>query len=126
MQQITLNFDADQLAGYATGREFVAYRAHQQKKFEPDLGKYRRLLQKEVAANMDYGPSQLTRKLAQGENDNMRFTLDDFEKFIESTGDKSPVMYYVVKYLIEEDDDESIEELERRLAAKKAAKSKRK
>ncbi|WP_027949848.1 phage regulatory CII family protein [Haliea salexigens] len=90
MQQITLNYDAGLVDSYQSCREFVAYRAHHQQ-----------TSQKALAADMDYSPSDLTRKLAQSPNDSRRFTLDDLEKFIEVTGDTSPVMYLVEKYLTE-------------------------
>lgn len=48
---------------------------------------------------MDYSPSHLSRKCAQGPDDSMRFTLDDLEAFIAVTNDTSPVLYLVEKYL---------------------------
>lgn len=78
--------------------------------------------QKSIAADMDYGPSRLTRKLAQSPEDTARFTLDDFEKYLAVTGDKKPVLYLVEKYLSEPDEEElrrHIAQLEARLKGKK-------
>lgn len=86
--QITLNYDPGLVDAYSTCREYVAARVHSQGR-----------PQKAVAADMDYSPSQLSRKLAQSPDDSMRFTLDDLERFIEATGDSSPVLYLVEKYL---------------------------
>lgn len=101
--QLTLNFDAGLVDGYSSCREFVAYRVHHQHR-----------QQKAIAADMDYSPSDLSRKLAQSPDDSRRFTLDDLEKFIEVTGDNSPVLYLVEKYLSKTEGE--IEQLERRLA----------
>ena len=112
MQQITLNFEQGLADAYGTCREFIAYRVHH-------IGKP----QKVIAADMDYSPSDLSRKLAQSPDDSRRFTLDDMEKFIEVTGDKSPVLYLVEKYLAKDDAEDlkrQIAALERRLSLQKA------
>lgn len=57
--------------------------------------------QREIAKAMGYKPSQLSRKLRQNPQDSSRFTLDDLERFMEVTGDTSPVLYLVEKYLTE-------------------------
>lgn len=101
--QLTLNFEAGLAECYGTCREFVASRVHQQHR-----------PQKAIAADMDYSPSDLTRKLAQSPDDCRRFTLDDLEKFIEVTGDHSPVLYLVEKYLMENEGEIAV--LKRRLA----------
>ena len=90
MEQITLNYDAGLTDAYPTCREYVANRVHHQGR-----------PQKSIAADMDYSPSHLSRKCAQSPDDSMKFTLDDFERFIEVTGDNSPVLYLVEKYLTE-------------------------
>lgn len=92
--QLTINFDAGLADCYATCREFVAARIHQQGR-----------PQKAIAADMDYSPSDLSRKLAQNPDDSRRFTLDDLEKFMEVTGDTKPVLYLVEKYLAANDVD---------------------
>lgn len=104
--QLTLDFTAGLSATYTSCREYVAALIHQQGR-----------PQKSIAADMDYSPSQLARKLAQSPQDSARFTLDDLELFIEQTGDLGPVYYLVEKYVCP---DNEIEVLERRLAQMKA------
>ena len=90
-------------------REFVAARGHQ-------LGRP----QKAIAADMDMGASQLSRKLAQAPGDSARFTLDDLELYMEQTGDTDPILYLADRYLRRADPDElrrRIAELEGQLAA---------
>ncbi len=108
--QLTLNFEAGIVDSYASCREFVAARVHQQGR-----------PQKAVAADMDYSPSDLSRKLAQNEHDSRRFTLDDLEKFVEVTGDTSPIFYLVEKYLSRTTDDD-INALRAKLAQLEAIK----
>lgn len=86
--QLLLNFDKGHAETYATCREFIASRVHQ-------LGKP----QKAVAADMDYSPSDLSRKLAQSPDDSRRFTLDDFELYLQTQKDMKPLLYLVEKYL---------------------------
>lgn len=93
MEQLTINYDAGLVESYPSCREYVASRVHQQGR-----------PQKSIAADMDYSPSQLSRKCAQGPDDSMRFTLDDLEKYIEVTGDTTPVHYLAEKYLAENDE----------------------
>ena len=102
MEQITLNYDSGLTSSYGSCREYVASQVHQQG-----------VAQKCIAADMDYSPSQLTRKCSQSPNDSMRFTLDDLELFIEVTGDTSPVLYLIEKFLTEGDE---ISRLKARLA----------
>lgn len=92
MEQLSITFKPSITSAYNTCREFVQARIHQ-------LGKP----QKVVAMDMDYSPSDLSRKLAQSPSDSRRFTLDDLEKYISVTGDKEPVVYLVAKYLAHED-----------------------
>lgn len=110
--QLTLNFEAGLVGSYATCREYVAARVHQQGR-----------QQKSIAADMDYSPSDLTRKLAQSPDDSRRFTLDDLEKYITVTGDTCPVLYLVEKYLADAGDE--IAALERRLKDLRAAKERK-
>lgn len=92
-RQLTLNFNAGMADSYGTCREYVAARVHQQGK-----------PQKAIAADMDYSPSDLSRKLAQNPDDSRRFTLDDLETYIRVTSDTQPVLYLVEKYLANNDD----------------------
>lgn len=98
--QLVLNFDKGLAESYASCREFVGARVHQ-------LGR----AQKTIAADMDYSPSDLSRKLAQSPDDSRRFTLDDLEKYIQVTGDKKPVLYLVEKYLAEADEAALIQQI---------------
>jgi len=100
--QLSLNFEAGLAESYSTCREYVAARVHQQGR-----------PQKAIAADMDYSPSDLSRKLAQNPDDSRRLTLDDFERFIQVTGDTTPVLYLVEKYLVNNENE--IEELKKRL-----------
>ncbi len=106
--QLTLNFNAGLVDSYGSCREYVAARVHHQGK-----------PQKAIAADMDYSPSDLSRKLAQNPEDSRRFTLDDLERFIEVTKDASPVLYLVEKYLASTGDE--IADLEEKLARLKQA-----
>ena len=107
MAQLTMNFEASLVTSYATCRDYVAARVHQ-------IGK----TQKEIAADMDLSPSQLSRKLAQGDADSARFTLDDLENYVRVTGDIEPVLYLAGKYVASRAPDElrrQIAELQKRL-----------
>lgn len=96
--QLTLRFESGMTEAFATCREFVDDRAHHQG---------RQL--KWIAAEMDLSPSALSRKLSQ--IDQSRLTLDDLERFIEVTGDTSPILYLVEKYLTDRE-AERLAELE--------------
>lgn len=109
--QLVLNFERGMAEVYTSCREYIAARVHQ-------LGKP----QKSIAADMDYSPSDLSRKLAQNPDDSRRFTLDDLEKYVQVTGDKKPVLYLVEKYLSKVDESAllaQIEALQSQLAARK-------
>lgn len=58
---------------------------------------------KTLAADMDMSQSELSRKLAHNPDDPRRFTIDDLERFIEATGDVTPVYYLVEKYIEDAD-----------------------
>lgn len=102
MQQMTLNYDASITDSYATCREYVASSAHRQG-----------VAMKAIAADMDYSPSDLSRKLAQSPNDSRRFTLDDLETYMQVTGDTSAIGYLAAKYLATPDYDAMRREIER-------------
>lgn len=101
--ELTLKLDRGLSGAYSSCREFVAARVHQQPR-----------QQKEIAADMDYSPSDLSRKLAQNPDDTRRFTLDDLERYIAVTGDTDPVLYLAEKFLGPATDE--IAALEKRLA----------
>lgn len=109
--QLTLNFEAGLVECYGTCREFVSARVHQQGR-----------PQKAIAADMDYSPSDLSRKLSQHPDDSRRFTLDDLERYIAATGDTHPVLYLVEKYLAGAGDE--LADLERRIAELKGQRAK--
>lgn len=58
---------------------------------------------KTIAADMDQSQSELSRKLAGNLDDPRRLSVDDLERFIKATGDVTPVLYLVEKYLADED-----------------------
>lgn len=103
-QQLTLNFEAGLSDCYSSCREYAQALIHQQGR--PI---------KTIAADMDFSPSQLSRKLAQSPGDSARFTLDDLELFMQVTGDTSPIKYLVDKYLANAT-CKKIEDMERELA----------
>lgn len=108
-KQLTLNYDAGLSDMYNSCRECIQSRIHQ-------VGKP----QKAIAADMDYSPSTLSRKLAQGEGDTQRFTLDDFELYMQVTKDVQGIFYLVDKYICN-DQNEYIKKLEDELARAKQA-----
>lgn len=86
--QLTLEFQASIVERHSTCLACVRQAAHT----------HRNPL-KTIAADMDLSESELSRKLAQNEGDTRRFTLDDLERFVQATGDTTPIMYLVAKYL---------------------------
>lgn len=58
---------------------------------------------KTIAMNMDLSQSDLSRKLNDNPDDPRRFSVDDLERYLTSTGDLTPVYYLVEKYLQDED-----------------------
>ena len=74
--------------------------------------------QKYLAAELGYSPAGLSKRLNQNpaEND-PRLNLKDLEKFIEVTGDYSPIYYLVNKFLNvqRESELEAFRELKKRL-----------
>ncbi len=101
MKQLSIDFNPDITKVFKTCREYIGARVHQ-------IGRP----QKSIAADMDYSPSDLTRKLAQSPNDSRRFTLDDLELYIKTTGDLEPIKYLVAKHMV----SESEEILQKRIA----------
>jgi len=88
MQQITIRFDAGLVESSPTLKELVAARVHQQGR-----------PQKAVAADLDLSPSDLSRKLAGGDGDTHRnFDINLLVRFIEETGDKTPIDWLVEKF----------------------------
>ena len=81
--------------------------------FEPGIGSRNRSLREHVATQVyqrglvrvageiDTSPSKLTEKLAGSSSDGKPrcLTVDELERYIEKSGDLSPVLYLVDKYL---------------------------
>ena len=83
-QQFTLNFDPGLLERYGCLRECVA------------TGVYQRGL-KRVAIDLDMAPSNLSVQLS--EDASRHFSVDSLERYIESTGDTTPIYYLIERYL---------------------------
>ena len=58
---------------------------------------------KTLAADMDMSQSDLSRKLSGNPEDPRRFTVDDLERFVTASGDVTPILYLVEKYLADEE-----------------------
>ena len=85
--QLTLNLEMGLAQRHRSLRDCVA------------AGVYARGL-KRVAGDVDESPSKLSEKLAGGNGGRERDVgLDLFERYIDKTGDTSPVLYLVAKYL---------------------------
>ena len=106
-KQLTLNYDAGLADLYSSCRECIQSRIYQ-------VGRP----QKAIAADMDYSPSTLSRKLTQSPHDSQKFTLDDFELYMSVTKDIQGIFYLVDKYICK-DQDEYIRRLEEELARAK-------
>lgn len=48
---------------------------------------------------MDQSQLELSRKLSGNPDDPRRFTVDDLERFVSATGDMTPILYLVEKYM---------------------------
>lgn len=83
-RQLTLDFDASLVQAHRSLRECVA------------AGVYRRGL-KGVAADLDLAPGNLS--VALSDDPHRKFGVDDLERYIQATGDKSPIYYLVARYL---------------------------
>lgn len=59
---------------------------------------------KTIASNMDMSPSDLSRKLAHNPDDPRRFSVGDLEKYIQVTGDTTPISYLAQKYCMGADE----------------------
>lgn len=54
---------------------------------------------KTIAADMDMSQSDLSRKLSGNPDDPRRFSVEDFERYVDKTGDLTPIYYLCEKYL---------------------------
>lgn len=86
-RQMTLAFDDDLVTAHRNVRDCVA------------AGIYRRGL-KRVAGDLDLAPGNLSAAL--GDDSARKFGVDELERYIQTSGDKTPVYYLVAKYLGDE------------------------
>lgn len=82
--QLTLDFEPGLADRYSSLRECVA------------TGVYQRGL-KRVAIDLDQAPSNLSVQLS--EDSTRHFSVDSLERYIEKTGDTTPVMYLIERFL---------------------------
>lgn len=95
--QLTLNFEPGLIDRYGSLRECVA------------TGVYQRGL-KRVAIDLDQAPSNLSVQLSEDHSRN--FSVDSLERYIEKTGDKTPVLYLVERFLAPELQNKGIKQVE--------------
>ncbi|ADU99420.1 hypothetical protein [Alicycliphilus denitrificans] len=95
--QLTLNFEPGLIDRYGSLRECVA------------TGVYQRGL-KRVAIDLDQAPSNLSVQLS--EDTSRHFSVDSLERYIEKTGDKTPVLYLVERFLAPELQNKGIKQVE--------------
>lgn len=84
--QLTLSFEPGLSGRHISLRDCMA------------AGVYQRGLQR-VAGQVDMAPSKLSEKLAGGTDRKRDIGLDEFEAYLQKTGDMQPVLYLVDKYL---------------------------
>jgi hypothetical protein len=82
--QLTLDFEAGLTERYSSLRECIA------------TGVYQRGLGK-VAIDLDHAPGNLSVQLSGDQT--RHFSVDSLERYIEKTGDNTPVFYLVEKFL---------------------------
>lgn len=84
---MTLAFDDTLLQAHRSLRDCVA------------SGVYRRGL-KAVAADLDLSPGNLS--VALSDDPHRKFSVDELERYVQTTGDKTPIYYLVARYLGDE------------------------
>lgn len=95
--QLTLNFEPGLVERYGSLRDCIA------------TGVYQRGL-KRVAIDLDQAPSNLSVQLS--EDTSRHFSVDSLERYIEKTGDKTPVLYLVERFLAPELQNKGIKQVE--------------
>jgi hypothetical protein len=107
-RQLTLDLDASLVTAHRSLRDCIA------------SGVYRRGL-KGVAADLDLSPGNLSCALS--DDPHRAFSVDHLERYIQTTGDKSPIAYLVSKYMGDEGaaKQQAIEDLLSNLPAMLAA-----
>lgn len=88
--QLTLQLDPGLAERFGSLRECVA------------TGVYQRGL-KRVAIDLDLAPSNLSVQLS--EDPSRRFSVDSLERYIETTGDKTPIEYLIARFYGETERD---------------------
>jgi hypothetical protein len=83
-RQIALDFEPGLAERYSSLRECVA------------TGAYRRGL-KQTAIDLDQAPSNLSVQLS--EDPSRHLSVDSFEKYLERSGDMTPIFYLIEKFL---------------------------
>lgn len=86
-RQMTLDLDRSLVSTHRSLRDCVAQ------------GVYKRGL-KCVAADLDLSPGNLS--VALSDDPHRKFSVDDLEHYIQTTGDKTPIYWLVAKYLGDE------------------------
>lgn len=84
MGQLTLSFEADLTERYGDLRECMAARI------------YKRGL-KRVAMDLDKSPGNLSREL--GGDSDRHFSVEAFERYLQTSGDLEPVYYLIARYM---------------------------
>jgi hypothetical protein len=82
--QMQLDFEPGLVERYGSLKDCVA------------TGVYQRGL-KRIAIDLDQAPSNLSVQLS--EDGSRHFSIDSFEKYLEKTGDMSPIYYLIEKFL---------------------------
>lgn len=95
--QLTLNFEPGLVERYGSLRECVA------------TGVYQKGL-KRVAIDLDQAPSNLSVQLS--EDSSRHFSVDSLERYIEKTGDKTPVLYLVERFLAPDVENKGVKQIE--------------
>lgn len=86
-RQLTLDLDQALVTAHRSLRDCVA------------AGVYRRGL-KSVAGDLDLSPGNLS--VALSDDPHRKFSVDELERYIQSTGDKSPIYWLISRYLGDE------------------------
>lgn len=86
-RQLTLDLDPSVLEAHRSLRDCVA------------AGIYRRGL-KTVAMDLDLSPGNLS--VALSDDPHRKFSVDDLERYVQTTGDKTPIHWLVARYLGDE------------------------
>lgn len=95
--QLTLNFEPGLVDRYGSLRECIA------------TGVYQKGL-KRVAIDLDQAPSNLSVQLS--EDSSRHFSVDSLERYIEKTGDKTPILYLVERFLATDIENKGAKQIE--------------